>query len=212
MTGRALRAGEQAVVLQAASVCLQYPDDAVRAMLPVVRRAVDGLPAGVARGRLTAFLDAAAASRPRELAEHYVGVFDRCRRCCLYLTWWTDGETRRRGAALATLKQRYRDAGVELETGELPDFLPVALEYAATLDLADGLALLQEHRAGVELLRLALVDAGTPYVAVLEAVCALLPGPSPSDVAAAKALARNGPPTEQVGLELAPYAASGGRP
>lgn len=207
MTGQPLPAGEQAVVLQSASVCLQYPDDAVRATLPVVARAVDGLPAGVARRRLTAFLDAAAATSPRELAEHYVGIFDRRRRCCLYLTWWTDGETRRRGAALAGLKQRYRDAGMELETGELPDFLPVVLEYAATADLADGLALLQEHRAGLELLRLALAEAGTPYVAVLEAVCALLPGPSPADVAAAKALARTGPPREQVGLDLAPFGA-----
>lgn len=135
-------------------------------------------------------------------------MFDRRRRCCLYLTWWTDGETRRRGAALAALKQRYRAARVELESGELPDFLPVVLEYAATADLADGLALLQEHRAGVELLRLALRDVGTPYAAVVEAVCALLPGPSPADVAAARALARSGPPREQVGLELAPFPAT----
>ena len=88
---------------------------------------------------------------------------------------------------------------------ELPDFLPAVLEFAATADLAAGLQLLQEHRAGIELLRLALLDAGTPYAGPVEAVCALLPGPSPADVAAAKALARNGPPREQVGLELAPF-------
>jgi nitrate reductase delta subunit len=138
-------------------------------------------------------------------------VFDRGRRCCLYLTWWSDGETRRRGGALAALKQRYRAAGVELDTTELPDFLPAVLEYAATADLADGLALLQEHRAGIELLRLALLDAATPYAPPVEAVCALLPGPSPADVAAAKALARSGPPREQVGLELAPFPTPGPR-
>ena len=196
------------VVLQAASVCLQYPDQHVQATLPVVRSAVAALAPGTPCERLTAFLDAAAATPPGALAEHYVDVFDRRRRCCLYLTWWTDGETRRRGAALAALKQRYRAARVELESGELPDFLPVVLEYAATADLADGLALLQEHRAGVELLRLALRDVGTPYAVVVEAVCALLPGPSPADVAAARALARSGPPREQVGLELAPFPAT----
>jgi nitrate reductase delta subunit len=209
MTG--LRAQEQAVVLQAASVCLQYPDDSVRAMLPLVRSAVDGLPAGRPRERLTAFLQDLAATPPGALAEHYVTVFDRRRRCCLYLTWWSDGETRRRGGTLVALKQRYRAAGMELDTGELPDFLPAVLEYAATADLADGLALLQEHRAGIELLRLALIDAGTPYAAPVEAVCALLPGPSPADVAAAKALARTGPPREQVGLELAPFPTGGPR-
>lgn len=199
-----------ATVLQAASICLQYPDEKVLPMLPLVRRAVDGLPAGEPRARLGAFLDAATSTGPGALGEHYVSIFDTRRRCCLYLTWWTDGETRRRGNSLAELKQRYRAAGVELDTTELPDFLPAVLEYAATADLADGLALLQEHRAGLELLRLALLDAGTPYSAVLEAVCALLPGPSPADVAAAKALARTGPPREQVGLELAPFGAAKG--
>jgi nitrate reductase delta subunit len=198
-------AHEQAVVLQAASVCLQYPDDTVLPRLPLVRRAVNGLPGGAARERLTAFLDAAAATAPSRMAQHYVEVFDMRRRCCLYLTWWTDGETRRRGSALAALKARYRAAGVELNTPELPDFLPAVLEFAATADLAAGLQLLQEHRPGIELLRLALLDAGTPYAGPVEAVCALLPGPSPADVAAAKALARNGPPREQVGLELAPF-------
>lgn len=188
MTARssALDAGEQAVVLQAASICLSYPDGTVREMLPLVRGAVDGLPAGRPRERLTAFLHHVAATPPGRLAEHYVEVFEGRRRCCLYLTWWSDG----RGGSLVALKQRYQAAGVELDSGELPDFLPAVLEYAATADLADGLALLQEHRAGVELLRLALLDAGTPYAAPVEAVCALLPGPSPANVAAAKALAR----------------------
>jgi nitrate reductase molybdenum cofactor assembly chaperone NarJ/NarW len=199
---------DQAVVLQAASVCLQYPDDTVLPMLPLVRRAVDQLPGGTPRERLTAFLDAAGATPPTRMAEHYVEVFDTRRRCCLYLTWWTDGETRRRGAALAALKARYRTAGVELDTTELPDFLPAVLEFAATADLAAGLQLLQEHRAGLELLRLALLETATLYSGPVEAVCALLPGPSPADVAAAKALARTGPPREQVGLELAPFPAA----
>ena len=180
----------------------------------IVRSAARPSPArrfSVPRERLTAFLRHAAATPAVELAEHYVELLDRRRRCCLYLTWWSDGETRRRGGSLVALKQRYQAAGVELDSGELPDFLPAVLEYAATTDLADGLALLQEHRAGLELLRLALLDAATPYAAPVEAVCALLPGPSPADVAAAKALARSGPPREQVGLELAPFPTGGSR-
>lgn len=200
-----LRAREQAVVLQAASICLQYPDDALRATLPTVRAAIDALPSSRPKERLSWFLGTAANTAPGQMAEHYVSVFDTRRRCCLYLTWWTDGETRRRGSSLAGLKARYRAAGVELDSSELPDFLPIILEFAATTDLAEGLALLQEHRAGLELLRLALLDTGTFYAAPIEAVCALLPGPSPEDVTAAKALARTGPPREQVGLELAPF-------
>lgn len=194
-----------ATVLQAASVCLRYPDRDVLELLPLVRALVHTVPAGPARAHLLGFLDALGPRTPNELGELYVAVFDRRRRCCLDLTWWTDGETRRRGASLAALKERYRAAGVEFAGSELPDHLPAVLEYAAIGDLPDGLALLQEHRAGLELLRLALLEVDAPWAAVLEAVCALLPGPSPTDVAAAKALARSGPPREQVGLDLAPF-------
>ncbi len=187
-----------ATVLQAASILLQYPDERVVSSYPVVRAAVDD-------PELLAALDGLQPRDPLALQEHYVEVLDQRRRCCLYLTWWSEGETRRRGLALARLKELYRSRGFELVSPELPDFLPVVLEYAAG-DVAPGLALLQEHRAALELLRIALAEAGTPYAHVLEAVCGLLPGPSPQDEAAARALARTGPPSETVGLEsLPPY-------
>ncbi|MDI2125461.1 nitrate reductase molybdenum cofactor assembly chaperone [Yinghuangia seranimata] len=198
-----------AVVCQAASVLLDYPDERMHGTLPVVAAAVAELPPGRARDALAGFLDHAGSVPPGALAEAYVATFDRRRRCCLYLTWWTDGDTRRRGAALAGLKARYRRAGLDPDHGELPDYLPLVLEYAATADLADGLALLQEHRAGLELLRLALVDAESPYHAVVEAVCTLLPGPSPRDRDAARQLARSGPPAETVGLDAYAVATEG---
>ena len=197
-TSRSAR--DAVVVCQAASVLLQYPDEYVRERLPVVEAALEELAPFPARDALLAVTRELVARPELELAEHYVQVFDRRRRCSPYLTWWSDGETRRRGGSLAALKDRYRSAGLELADGELPDYLPVVLEYAA-LDLEDGLAVLQEHRAGVELLRLSLQDARTPYAGVLTAVCELLPGPSPQDRAAAQALARSGPPEESVGLE-----------
>jgi nitrate reductase assembly molybdenum cofactor insertion protein NarJ len=113
--------------------------------------------------------------------------------------------------ALARLKELYRAHGLELTSSELPDFLPVVLEFAATGDLQAGLELLREHRPGIELLRLALTDADTPYMAPVEAVCALLPGPSPADRAAALRMARTGPPREEVGLEPFGIAPTGGR-
>lgn len=193
-----------AMSCQVASLLLGYPNEDLHSRLPLLADAVASLPSGAARAGLTRFIDHVRSTPDRELAEHYVSTFDRRRRCCLYLTWWTDGETRRRGQALAGLKQRYRRGGLELGAGELPDYLPVVLEYAATGDLADGLAVLQEQRAGLELLRIALEEAGSPYADVVKVVCSLLPGPSPRDRAAAMQLARSGPPQEMVGLE--PYA------
>jgi nitrate reductase delta subunit len=198
---------EHATVLQAASLLLQYPDERWRASLPTVLDAVQVLPAGAPRNGLLSFIDHARHTPGAELEEHYVATFDRKRKCCLHLTWYTDGETRRRGLSLARLKALYRTHGFELQGGELPDFLPVVLEFAAQGDVTLGLQLVQEHRPAVELLRLALIDIDTPYSSVLTGLCALLPGVSPADEAAAIALARNGPPGESVGLT--PYGAPG---
>ncbi|MFP5283527.1 MAG: nitrate reductase molybdenum cofactor assembly chaperone, partial [Actinomycetes bacterium] len=134
----------------------------------------------------------------------YVETFDLSRKHALYLSYWTDGDTRRRGEALATFKARYRASGCVVRLhGELPDFLPLVLEYAAVADPVDGAALLQEYRPSLELLRLALLEAGSPYAGVLEAICATLPGASPADRREVLARAQAGPPTEAVGLD--PY-------
>lgn len=77
--------------------------------------------------------------------------------------------------ALLAFKHAYRCAGLELCADELPDHLAVVLEYAATVDPDTGLQLLTDHRAGIELLRLALEDVASPYVDVLRAVTATLP-------------------------------------
>jgi nitrate reductase delta subunit len=73
MTG--MRAGEQAVVLQAASICLQYPDGTVRDRFPLVRGAVDGPPAGRPRERLVAFLQDAAGA-PHTTGDHRASLLE----------------------------------------------------------------------------------------------------------------------------------------
>ncbi|WP_424211899.1 nitrate reductase molybdenum cofactor assembly chaperone [Streptomyces sp. BI20] len=171
------------------------------AELPALRAALAGVtdPADApAVADLASFLAHTAALDPIDRAAEYTATFDTRNRRCLYLTWWVDGDTRRRGLSLVRLKRIYRDFGMEYTGEELPDFLPVALEFAARQEEA-GTLLLQEHRAGLELLRLALAEAASPYAAVLRAVAATLPGPSPETKAQAKALAKDGPPQELVG-------------
>ncbi|MEV6732941.1 MULTISPECIES: nitrate reductase molybdenum cofactor assembly chaperone [unclassified Streptomyces] len=140
---------------------------------------------------------AAGLAGPRQPA-HYVTTFDRRRRT-LHLTYCTDGDTRRRGQALPGRQQLYRDHGRQPPVDELPGFLPPALEFAARCPEA-GRRALQEHRAALELLRMALADHKTPCADILTAVCLTLPGPSPAGRAAALQLAHSGPPTETVGL------------
>jgi nitrate reductase delta subunit len=153
------------------------------------------------------FLDQVSVMSSGEAASQYVEVFDFKNRHSLYLTWWLDGDTRRRGASLVELKTAFRKAGYTFTDTELADYLPAVLEFSA---VTGDLGLLLRRRAGLELLRLALAEYGTPYGSVIEAVCSTLPGPSPKDRAAAQALAAAGPPHETVGLdpqvvEIQPY-------
>ena len=64
-------------------------------------------------------------------------------------------------------------------TGELPDYLPMVLEFAARVDAEAGRAILQDYRASLELLRIALQEKQSPYAGAVVAVCATLPGESP---------------------------------
>ncbi len=190
------------LVHQVAAWCLGYPDEALLDQVPTLRLAVKQLPSGPPRDGLDEFLGYLAGPPLVDLQRHYVEVFDLSRKHALYLSYWTDGDTRRRGEVLAAFKARYRASGWLVDTrGELTDFLPMVLEYAAVADPVDGPRLLQDYRPSLELLRLALEAARTPYALVLQAVCATLPGPSPADRAAAHAMAAAGPPREQVGLD-----------
>jgi nitrate reductase delta subunit len=217
----ALSERQRAVVYQAASVLLGYPDEGLLARLPVLRRAVEGLPddVGVPLQRVC---DHLAAGSPTALAADYVATFDLKRRCCPYLTYYVYGDTRKRGMALLAFKHAYRGAGLELADSELPDHLAVLLEFAAAGDppgahLAATDALLREHRTGLELLRLALADTGSVYHEAVDAVCRTLPALPARDRETVLTLAREGPPAEDVGLDpyreaFAPPEYMGGRP
>ena len=186
---------------QAAALCLEYPDESLLGVLPLVR----------ATGMVDRFVRHAERTPLAQQQAEYVETFDLRRRCCPYLTYYTFGDTRDRGMALLEFTATYRAAGFALASAELPDHLAVACEFAARCP-EPGIDLLQRNRAGVELLAIGLRDAGSPYAEVVDAIRALLPPASVQDVQRALDLARRGPPAEEVGLEPYPSAvARGGR-
>lgn len=189
-----------ALLYQVAGRALGYPDEELLEQLPLLRGALVHVPEP-ARSRLAGLLDHLSSTDPTTLAAQYVATFDLRRRCCLYLTYYAYGDTRKRGVALLAFKQAYRTAGVELSDDELPDHLCVVLEFAATADLEAGRQLLLDHRAGLEVLRLALQDAGSPWAGAVAAVTATLPALRGDDRDAVARLAAEGPPAEEVGLE-----------
>lgn len=192
-------ARDRARALQAAAIGLAYPDAELIAAGPLLASTAAALPpaTGAPLGRFAAHL----AREPLDrLAADYVATFDLRRRCCLNVTYYAHGDTRKRGMALLRFTHAYRAAGLRVASGELPDHLAVVCEVAARAPEV-GLPLLADHRAGVELLRRALTELRSPYADLLDAIDAALPEAAPRDLAAALALARSGPPAEEVGLE-----------
>jgi nitrate reductase molybdenum cofactor assembly chaperone NarJ/NarW len=190
----------QRLVWRIAALLLEYPTPRTLTMLDELHAAAGSLPAP-AGPALVSFVDHLRRTPPIELAAYYVEIFDLRRRNCLHLSYYAYGDTRKRGMALLRFKHAYRAAGVTLGEHELPDHLAVVLEFAATIDPVAGRRLLVEYRPVVELLRQSLHECGSPYVAVLDAVCATLPALNVADRRRVAELAEQGPPEEEVGLE-----------
>ncbi len=186
------------------SVLLAYPDEELIDALPDLRQAAEDLPRDERRA-LEPVLDAIATTSLAELRRVYVETFDFDRRCGLHLTYHTHGDRRQRGLELVRLKRRYAEAGLPFEGSELPDYLPVMLEFAS-LRSDEGRELLASLRAPLELVRAALHDRGSLHAGVLDALCDALPQPTARQLEEAQRLAEEGPPAELVGLD--PFGAS----
>lgn len=182
------------------SLLLQYPDDEL-----VAGRGELADIAATLRGPGTEHLRLAvswwSAEPPFDLARHYVQIFDLTHRCGLYLTYYALGDKRERGQALVRLRALYRECGLPQDGNELPDYLPVVLEFAAHAPGREGEHVLRDNRAAIELIRIGLHKEGSPYAGVLDALSDLLGAPRAVDRAHVTRLASQGPPRELVGLE-----------
>jgi nitrate reductase delta subunit len=183
------------------SVLLRYPDRRLADAREEVAAAVEALPRRPLREPLQRFVSYLDVHSPRELEQHYVETFDLRRRASLYLTYYVHGDTRKRGMALLRLKRLYAAAGLEIASGELPDYLPLMLEFAALAPAGAGEMLLREHRPALELLRGNLHAADSPYALLLDALCSALPRLTPLERDHVRRLGEDGPPSEQVGLQ-----------
>ncbi|MBX6358069.1 MAG: nitrate reductase molybdenum cofactor assembly chaperone [Micromonosporaceae bacterium] len=177
---------------QAQSLLLGFPDQEMLARLDLLRLVSIALddPLGGPLGR---FIDHLAGTPAATLAREYTATFDHPDRC-LFLTYGS----RRRDRSLRRLEETYRSSGLRLTGNEPPDHLGVLLEYAAA-EPRTGAALLTEHRAAVQLLRLGLRDAGSPWADVLDSVWATLPPLVGDEWLAVAGLAALRPAHEPVG-------------
>ncbi len=182
-----------------ASVLLQYPTMAMLEGIGELEAAAARTSPKTSREAFARFLSWLRSTPPAEVGQHYVETFNLRRRCALYLTYYRYGDTRKRGMSMIAFKTAYRAAGFEPLQDELPDYLPMVLDFAALSPR--GMALLRSHRGDLELLRRALEQAGSPYTDVVAAVCAQSPGLGRRELALVRQAWESGPPREEVGLE-----------
>jgi nitrate reductase delta subunit len=187
--------------LQLASLLLQYPDESSREAAAAVPEVEIG-PGPERAARELRELSAWYAARPLgELQRHYVDAFDFSKQCSLHLTYHVHGDRRQRGMAMLQIKEAYRAAETEPPGDELPDYLPLMLEFAAIAPDSRGRDLLEDHRVSIELIRAGLRREASPFARALDAVVACLGRLSSRKLGRIRALAESGPPAEEVGLE-----------
>jgi len=175
-----------AKTLKVISAVLNYPTAELRQAIPELRGVVDGegIVAGDARRALDRLLDDIESGDLYDLQERYVLLFDRTRSLSLHLFEHVHGESRDRGQAMIDLKTLYESNGLVISATELPDFLPLFLEYLSTRPLAEAAETLGQTAHILSALAERLAKRGSPYEAAFRALMAVaVSKPDDSDVA-----------------------------
>jgi nitrate reductase delta subunit len=160
------------VSLRVLAALLAYPDAELRRDLAemTVLLARDGALSGSRRGELEALARWLGDGEPLDVEAQYVETFDRGRSTSLHLFEHVHGDSRDRGPAMIDLARTYAAAGLMLKEGELPDYLPVVLEFASTQPPREAKAFLGEIAHIVNAIFSALLQRGSRYAAVMGAL------------------------------------------
>ncbi|AOY01242.1 nitrate reductase molybdenum cofactor assembly chaperone [Jeongeupia sp. USM3] len=154
------------------SALLQYPEAELIDALSELDAALANAPTGL-RITVAPLLAELAAGDLIAAQEGYVATFDRSRGHSLHLFEHIHGESRERGPALVDLMNAYREHGFEIDANELPDYLPLFLEFLGSVDAATAQDFLNEAVHVIAALAERLGEAESRYACVMNALVAL---------------------------------------
>lgn len=157
------------------SYLLQYPDEDWKQWLYAARLEADLLPAAALRQQLHQFLDEAERMDQISWQDLYVQTFDFGKQSNMYLTYAEHGEERERGPALIALKRMYEEAGFAMSAGELPDYLPLVLEFAASAPWPVAASVLGRHHDALLSIRQELSQMASPYTVLFDLLLQMVP-------------------------------------
>jgi len=161
--------------LRALAALLSYPTAQLVAAADEIRDVLDRetlIPAAE-RAALGRLIDDLATGDLYDLQERYGLLFDRTRSLSLHLFEHVHGESRDRGQAMVDLLKLYEESGYTPTASELPDYLPLFLEYASTREPRTAVELLGQPAHVVAALRERLAKRRSPYEAAMAALLAL---------------------------------------
>jgi nitrate reductase delta subunit len=172
------------LIFKAFSALLSYPSAEMREALPEIAAVIEAsaLVAPREREGLAQLIAEIGEGELLAAEERYVDLFDRGRALSLHLFEHLHGDGRDRGAAMVELKQLYEAAGFELASSELPDYLPVVLEYLSQRDMGEAREMLADCGHILASIARSLIARRSRYAAVPQALLAIA-GEKPVDAA-----------------------------
>ena len=154
------------------SLLLEYPNEEIQNL--VRNASIDEILDSELSKVLNTFWDYFKKTPLEQLQENYVHTFDFNEQTNLYLTYANLGEEKERGQLLAELKMRYEQAGLVISSTELPDYLPLFLEFVSQADSKTSLTLLTRFRNAIVQKQQALADLKSPYAHVLQGLLLII--------------------------------------
>ncbi len=189
--------------LKALSLTLSYPSQELQEAMPEIGAVLGADPsiAPVTRAALRTLTDRLAQADLFDLQESYVMLFDRSRTLSLNLFEHVHGESRDRGGAMVSLIETYRGGGFEPATSELPDHLPVLLEFLSTRPFAEVQETLADAAHIFDALAIRLVRRESGYDAAFAALSQLAGAQADTEAVAGMLAQPDDDPTDLTALD-----------
>ncbi|WP_412851651.1 nitrate reductase molybdenum cofactor assembly chaperone [Ectothiorhodospira shaposhnikovii] len=158
--------------LKLISCLLCYPDEALQQAMGTLTSIIDqeGAIPPARREALRTFMDDYLHTDLYALQERYVALFDRGRALSLHLFEHVHGESRDRGQAMVDLMDLYERHGMKLDARELPDYLPLFLEFLSVLPPDQARSLLGDALPVITLVGARLEKRNSPYHVLFQAL------------------------------------------
>ncbi|MED1265725.1 nitrate reductase molybdenum cofactor assembly chaperone [Bacillus mycoides] len=152
------------------SFLLSYPELGWREALTELQEEIEAIEQEDVKAALTTFIKRALDKTDNQLIDSYVYTFDFGKKTNMYLTYMKTGEQRERGIELLELKQHYKKSGFNVTDKELPDYLPLLLEFLANANEKDSEPIMSKYTENIQALHGQLKEANCMHEPILAAV------------------------------------------